>query len=228
MDNGKLVALDDPAGARRDVPVEMPSGKCESLGVEMRLEEGGEAAGVDFFFDPEDGMTLRVPRGGVRGNAAKAWAALAGRLALLSAVGVTLGTLFSMPVASFLAVALLVVLHFAPLLDEASRVDRATFTRSLLSAMAGGHGHGGEEEEPAPGGWRNAMANGAFWVYRGTAWALRPFLADKATEELCAAEWIDPGTVARQAAWRIVALPAALGVLGACVLRRREWGGVRR
>jgi hypothetical protein len=57
---------------------------------------------------------------------------------------------------------------------------------------------------------------------------LRPFLADKTEEKLCAAEWIEPGEVARQAVWRVVVLPGVLGALGALVLRRREWGGVRR
>ena len=61
--------------------------------------------GAALFFDPTDGFVLRRPAGTFAGNYLRALAQLYLRLALFAAIGVTLGTLFSLPVATFLTLA---------------------------------------------------------------------------------------------------------------------------
>jgi len=233
LGDGRRIALDAPAGVRRDVLLDWPEESGDVLEATLRLADDPETAGVDFHFDPADGVIVRIPRGGVAANAAKAWLACAGRLALLAAVGVTLGTAFSMPVASFLALALLLLLQCGDLLDEAASVDRRAFVGSLLAVMDGAHSHGGGDAADgaaaaAEGGWRVQLATGIYGVYRATAWGLQPFLADRSAEQFRTAEWIEPRALARRLAWQWAVLPAALGAAGAWILRRREWGGPGR
>ncbi|MBR6021995.1 MAG: hypothetical protein IK066_06195, partial [Kiritimatiellae bacterium] len=217
---GRTALLEGPAGAREETRLDWSGGGELVLAARLAEDEG-----ADFWFDPEDGMLLRVPKGGAWGNAAKAVASWAGRLALLAAVGTTLGTLFSMPVASFLAVALLALVQCGDLLEEASGVDRDAFVRSLTAVMGGGgHSHGGEESAAPPGPWAERGAAAVYYLYKGTGWVLKPLTGDHSARQLCEGEWIPPGETARGLGWRLAALPALLGAIGTWVLRRREWG----
>ena len=224
LGDGRTVRMEGPAGVRRETRL-----ASNGNGVMTVVARLAEDEGVDFWFDPEEGLELRVPRGSLWGNAAKAVASWGGRLALLAAVGATLGTLFSMPVASFLAVALLALVQCGDLLEEAAGVDRETFVASLTSVMGGGgHTHGaadGHGATAAPAGpWAVRGASAVYWLYRGTGWVLHPLTADRSARQLCEGEWIPPHETWKGLGLRLLALPALLGAAGAWVLRRREWG----
>ncbi|MCS6772390.1 MAG: ABC transporter permease [Kiritimatiellae bacterium] len=72
-----------------------------------------DSSNQTLIFDPADGIRVLLPAGGFYGNCARAFVMLLTRLAFLSAVGVTSGALFSVPVALFMAVAFLLSVQLA-------------------------------------------------------------------------------------------------------------------
>ena len=79
-----------------DIPAEAPG----PIAITFHNPGGHDAT---LFFDPADGLVLRFARSSFSANYLRALATLFLRLALFAAIGTTLGTLFSMPVAAFLS-----------------------------------------------------------------------------------------------------------------------------
>ena len=175
-----------------------------------------------LFFDPEAGLVLREPRGTFAGNYLRALAQLFFRLALFAAIGVTLGTLFSMPVATFLTLVLIVILQLSGFVSAAAQVDRATFVANVAPFGADAHAHGAEKPAP-PSLAARAAATVLFYAYRGTYLALRPLLDNRTIDDLSSGTFIPPGTVARDLLRQALLLPFFLALLSTAVLRRREW-----
>ena len=176
-----------------------------------------------LFFDPAEGLVLRRPAGTFAGNYLRALGHLYLRLALFAAIGVTLGTLFSMPVATFLALVLILVLQLSGFVSAAARVDRATFVRNVAPFGAAAHAHGDAAEPAAPSLAARATATALFYAYRGTYLALRPLLDDRTLDDLSAGTFLPPRDFLRAFLQQGVALPLLLALLSAAVLRRREW-----
>jgi ABC-type transport system involved in multi-copper enzyme maturation permease subunit len=91
---------------------------------------------------PAEGRGWRRPAGTFAGNYLRALAQLYLRLALFAAVGVALGTLFSMPVATFLTLVLILVLQLSGFIVAAAQVDRATFVKNVAPFGRNAHVHG--------------------------------------------------------------------------------------
>jgi hypothetical protein len=72
-----------------------------------------EPSHVTLVFDPKDGMRVLLPSGEFYTNYARAVLMLLFRLGFISALGVTVGALFSSPVALFMGVALLAAAQLA-------------------------------------------------------------------------------------------------------------------
>lgn len=181
--------------------------------------------GATVFFDPADGLVLRRPVGTFAGNYLRALAQLYLRLALFAAIGVTLGTLFSMPVATFLTLVLILVLQLSGFISAAAQVDRATFVANVAPFGASGHAHGGDAAAPPSGPSLAARATATvlFYAYRGTYLTLRPLLEDRTLEALSTGTYLPPRDLLRNALQQGLVLPALLAFLSAAVLRRREW-----
>ncbi len=176
-----------------------------------------------LFFDPADGLVLRRARGTFAANYLRTLAALYLRLALFAAIGVTLGTLFSLPVATFLTLVLLLILQLSGFVSAAAQVDRETFVANVAPFGADGHSHGPAPAPPAPSLAARATATVLFYAYRATYLALRPLLENHAIDDLSAATRIPPRHLLRDLAQQGLLLPAALALLSTAVLRRREW-----
>jgi hypothetical protein len=178
-----------------------------------------------LFFDPADGLVLRQPRGTFAGNYLRALGQLYLRLALFAAIGVTLGTLFSMPVAAFLALVLILILQLSGFVSAAAQVDRATFVANVAPFGDAAHAHGesGAPAEAAPSLAARAAAIVLFYTYRGTYLALRPLLEDRTLDDLSAGTRIPPRELLRNALQQGLGLPFILAILSAAVLRKREW-----
>ncbi|MGD9612193.1 MAG: ABC transporter permease [Kiritimatiellia bacterium] len=178
------------------------------------------AHGATLFFDPAEGLVLRRPAGTFAGNYLRALALLYLRLALFAAIGVTLGTLFSMPVATFLTLVLILVLQLSGFISAAAQVDRETFIASVAPFGQGGHDHGGGTP---PSRVARAAAAGLFYAYRATYLTLRPLLDDHTLDDLATGTFLPPRAVARNVAQQFVLLPLLLGLLSTAVLKQREW-----
>ena len=177
-----------------------------------------------LFFEPSGGLVLRRPAGTFLGNYLRALAALYLRLALFAAIGTTLGTLFSLPVATFLSLVLLLIILLSGFISAAAQVDRETFVANVAPFGAGGHHHGNDSAPlPAPSLAARATANVLFAVYRTTFLALRPLLEDRTLDDLSAGTFIPPRILARALLHQAFLLPFLLALLSTAVLRHREW-----
>ena len=180
--------------------------------------------GAALFFDPADGLVLRRPVGSFAGNYLRALAQLYLRLALFAAIGVTLGTLFSMPVATFLTLVLILILQLSGFISAAAQVDRATFVQNVAPFGAAAHSHGeGTPAVPAPSFAARAAATVLFYAYRATYLTLRPLLEDRTLDALSTGTYLPPRDLLRNALQQGLVLPLLLAALSAAVLRKREW-----
>ncbi len=184
-----------------------------------------------LFFDPGDGLVLRFPRGTFAANYLRALSQIFLRLALFAAIGVTLGTLFSMPVATFLSLVLILLMQLSGFVSAAAQVDRESFVATVARFGSGGHSHGPDEphddtcDHPDHGPSRAARATATFlfYVYRGTWLTLRPLLEHHAIDDLANANRIPPRAVLRDTLQQGLILPAALALFSTLVLKQREW-----
>ncbi len=180
------------------------------------------AHGATLFFDPANGLVLRRPAGTFIGNYFRALALVYLRLALFAAIGVTLGTLFSMPVATFLTLVLILILQLSGFISAAAQVDRATFVANVAPFGREAHAHDGAAP-PAPSRLARATANVLFYTYRGTWFALRPLLGDRTLDDLSTGVYLPGRQVGRALLQQGVVLPLLLALLSTAVLKKREW-----
>lgn len=177
-----------------------------------------------LFFDPADGLVLRFPNGTFTANYLRALASLFLRLALFAAIGTTLGTLFSMPVATFLSLVLILVLQLSGFIRDAAQVERQAFVANVAPFGQDHHSHDGDTEADAPpSAIARAVATAFYYAYRGTWLALRPLIDYRAVDDLAAAKYIPPRAVARDLLLQGLLFPAVLALLSTAVLRQREW-----
>lgn len=180
--------------------------------------------GATLFFDPAGGLVLRRPAGTFAGNYLRALAMLYLRLALFAAIGVTLGTFFSMPVAAFLATVLVLVLQLSGFISAAAQVDRDVFVANVAPFGASAHDHGGDAAPAAPPSLAaRAAATVLFYAYRGTWHALRPLLDDRTLDDLSTGTCIPPRAVLLALLRQGLLWPLALAFCSTAVLRKREW-----
>ena len=182
-----------------------------------------------LFFDPAEGALLRVRSGTFAANLLRAALLLYGRMALLAAIGLTLGTLFSMPVATFAAFVLLILLQLSGFIGNVATTDRAVFVANVAPFGADHHhddtteSTAAPDDDPEPSPFARAAATALYVVYRGTWFLLRPLLEDTTIDRLATATAIPSREVALALLRQLLLLPLLLGLLSAAVLRTREW-----
>ena len=148
---------DEPRRVVRDISIRPISRQSFSLppetlggGRTLRLSfENLDPAGQSILFDPEGGLELMVRRGGLLGNMGRALWAWFGQLAFISAIGLSAGSLFSMPVASFAAITLVGLIRMGGFVSNITEqgsiffsLDQATFSQALLEKSLRGIFHG--------------------------------------------------------------------------------------
>ncbi|MDR0994158.1 MAG: ABC transporter permease subunit [Verrucomicrobiota bacterium] len=190
--------------------------------VDVTVLNHGEQ-GATLFFEPVDGLVLRQPHGTFAGNYARGFFQLFLRLSLFAALGVTLGTLFTLPVATFLTLVLLLLMSLFGFVSEAAQTDRETFVEGVASFGAGSHSHGEEEVDEDPSALARGTATILYYVYRGTYLTLGPFLENTTLDRLTTATRIPPGEIGRNLLQQGLLLPLLLGLASTFILRRREW-----
>jgi hypothetical protein len=174
-----------------------------------------------LFFDPADGLVLRRPAGTFAGNYLRALAQLYLRLALFAAIGVTLGTLFSMPVATFLTLVLILILQLSGFVSAAAQVDRETFVANVAPFGADAHSHGDGRDPVAipPSPLARGTATALYYAYRGTYLALRPLLDDRTLDDLSTGTHLPPAALLRNTLQQGLLLPLLLALLSTAVLQ---------
>lgn len=182
------------------VPDELLAG--ESLTVQVSSPTDAQ---MTVVFDPRDGVVALVPAGGIAVNAAKAVGILLARLALLAAIGVAAGALFSMPVASVVGLLGVILLQFTG------------YVESLASADILVPWHAGSE---APGFADRLL--GLF--FDGLAKLLAPLGDFDALGALAAGEHIAWSEVARAGLVHALAYAGAVLAAATALFNRRDLG----
>lgn len=193
-------------GARHSVSVParaMAGSDRVTLTFENRDEHGAIAV-----FDPKDGVRLMVRAGGHIGNHVRGLLIIWFQIALLAAIGVTAGSMFSFPVAAFLSMAVALVTRMS------TYVARMASPDSMFFETAG----------PMPA-WQAAVER----IWRGffvvMNWVLAPARGADVLGRLSSGEWIGWGEVGAAAALNLLLGCGGLALLSCAILRRRELGG---
>jgi ABC-type transport system involved in multi-copper enzyme maturation permease subunit len=190
--------------------IEMPGSALAGLSAVEIAFENRDPAGAALYFDPDDGLRLLVHRGGFLGNYVRALLTMLLQAALLAAIGLTAGSLLSMPVASFAALAVVLATRLSGAVAGMARDGPAIF----LSI--------GEKE-----GWALAADR----VYRGyfiaLQWLTAPLRGTDALDRLSTGQLVGWGEVARMGLSDVVIGCGLFAILGAWLFRRRELGAAQ-
>jgi hypothetical protein len=162
-------------------------------------------APLTLIFGPEKALEVLVPVGGWLPNFVRALLISACLLALIAALGVTAGSLFSMPVAAFAVFQVLIMLSTAGM-------THAIATREVsLASLLPGH--------ITPPGWLDQIM---IWFYRLMELLMTPLRNDDPLALVATGEWVSWLMVAQTFFKQIIMASGLLLLLAVAALRRRE------
>ena len=166
--------------------------------------ENLSASPIIVSFDPEDGLKLYSYSGSFESNLARALLAILFRLAFLAALGVTAGSLFSMPVASFVAICCLLMMELSGYIQSIAGQDIILHTHP-------GAAHG-------PTIWDHFF--GA--VFKAFSVVVGPLLGPDPLELLTTGQLITWAWLGSTFLVQVVVYGGALMLISAWVLNKRE------
>ncbi len=161
---------------------------------------------VSVLFEPEDGLILYTYAGGFAGNLVRALLIQLMQLGLLAAVGVTAGSLFSLPVAAFVSLFVILMLATAPYV-------RGLAEREVFVAIT-------EEPSLAARAVDAALAYSFQLMYQ----TLAPLRDMQPFEDLSVGRHVPWSGVVRVFSIRILLYSGLIGFLGSLLFMRREIG----
>ncbi|MCL1909935.1 MAG: hypothetical protein FWG05_03260 [Kiritimatiellaeota bacterium] len=185
---------------------EIPAGSLAGGRFSVVYSNAGGEDGVSALVRHNESMIAGVGGGGVVRNLALCAAILLTLLSALAGIGVSLGAMFSFPVAAFTGAA---VVFTAFVVSGGAEDDALDF----------GHSHGGDAEHSRV---IEAFVDFSVRASRVVASANKPFIEANAFDRLGDGVLIDARMVWASAARTGAGLPLAFGVLAALALRRRE------
>lgn len=160
---------------------------------------------LTLIFDVDHAPRLLVPAGGFAGNFVRALLLLWVRLAFLSAIGLTAGSLFSMPVATFFALYAVVLLQAGGYVESLSQQRILVPWRDVAAA-------------PTPGLLDDLLRG----FYQFLSVLLQPLRDPDPLSRLAAGELIDWLWVGRVFLMKVIVYSGALALVAGAVLNRRE------
>ncbi len=190
---------------RLDIPVDsLQAG--ERISLTFRIRRGEEEALHYVTFHPNHPVELLIPTGGFGGNLVRALLIVFCRVALLAALGVTVGTVFTFPVAVFVSTSMIVA---------------TLFTQFFVFSTAPGrpsdhHHHHGAPETPA---WIEKVGED---LANGMQFAVVPVLHYRVRGRLAEGVAIPWSEVYEAAGFLIFVYGGVLCALACETLRRRE------
>lgn len=161
---------------------------------------------VSVLFEPDGGLILYSVAGGFAGNLARALLILLVQLALLAAVGVTAGSLFSLPVAGFVAIFVIILLLLSPYV-------RGLAEREVFLAFT-----------DSPSRVSVAVDHVLSLLFRTLHHALAPLREVQPLDDLGVGRCIAWRAVGQVFAVQLLLYGALIGALGSLLFARREVG----
>lgn len=192
-----------------DVTLTIPAGALsgEAVAHVVFQNTGDPESGVSVLVSHFESMQMLVRDGGVSRNLAKCSLAMFSLLALLGAIGVSCGALFSFPVAAFAGTAVVLMMF----LGSSGMVEEG---------VGHSHSHGGEDSTPSA--LSQTMDAFSKRLSAGVSAVIQPFSDTEALDRLGDSIYIEPPKVFRALLLTGCLFPLILGLLGALALRRRE------
>lgn len=187
-----------------DVPLRFasPPGDDPS-GLHLEIEKSSPDGAPAILIQPRRGISLLVKAGTLGANMVRAYAVLLSTLALLSALGVALGSVFSLPVAVFSAV--------------------CTVIAALSSDWVVRDGYVFDvEPEELHGVAQRVEYHVSLAVTGAMSFVSRSALDTSPLTHLSSSEWIPRGELGRALLANCVVVPAALFAAFSILLSRRE------
>ncbi len=210
-------------GVTHDIPMDPPRQRDMLIPLPEALLQAGDDVRITFtntgtegaralVLAPEDPVSLLVSESSFGGNLWRALVVVLCQLALLAALGLTAGALFSFPVAAFVVIASLLAALCSHYFVFASAPEQAVEHHH-------GHSHG-ETETPS-------LADRAGEaLLRGVQTIVSPVTGRSPLGLLAGGLLISWALLARTVFVFIVLYSGALGLVGALVLSRREIAGL--
>lgn len=158
------------------------------------------------FFRTRDGVLLYRAAGGFGPNLFRALALLAGLLALLAALGVSAGSLFSLPVACYATAMILVLQAFSGTLERV--LEEGT-------TLNPNREHGAVMQ---------SVDRASMVAYRGMHALIRPLDVDRPLDRVSRGVLVSAGEVGRTAGFRMLPGLAVISLIGIGLFSRRETG----
>ena len=158
------------------------------------------------FFRPETGIVLYQPHGAFAPNLFRALLLLAGLLSLLAALGVSAGSLFSLPVACYATAMTLIMRGFGDTVDQALR-EGTTLSRSPDQSLL-----------------LRAFNTFNHWVYRFVDLILKPLDINRPLDRVASGVLISGGEVLHTLFFRMTPVLLLIALAGILLFHQRETG----
>jgi hypothetical protein len=195
--------LDDFSTRLFEIPVEAAPFRNDTR-FTLTLEHGGGAETGPLLIQPRQGLDLLIPRSPLPFNLMRAAALHFSLLALFAALSITLGTLFSLPVAAFCATGILLA--------------------TLISVfVAGDVDAAPEPEDTARHPFKRLITQVALRTTQSLTALASPALEPNPLRQLAAAEQIPLRDLWRSLLFNTLLLPAGCGLVAGWALQRREF-----
>jgi hypothetical protein len=197
------IAADHPAQGQHSLTV--PGTALAGEGALLVEYANVNQEGLSLLFDTQTGLTMLVPVGGWLSNYLRALLISDCLLALVAALSITAGSLFSLPVAAFVVFQLLIMFSTAGMIHSLATRE-AGFVAALPDMVR-------------TTGWLSEAVSG---FYRGLEVLIMPMQNDDPLAMVATGEWIAWPVVAWTFAKQIVVTSGLLLLVAVAALRRRE------
>ncbi|OGV69612.1 MAG: hypothetical protein A2269_06360 [Lentisphaerae bacterium RIFOXYA12_FULL_60_10] len=201
---GSIPVDEKPEGVHRlDIPA---SARSSSTPWVLTFDNETRDKSNTVVFDFNRGIELLIEDGTMGANLFRGLWIILAQLALLTAVGITVSTGFSMPVTSFITTALLCIC----LLSRWAADDS-------LTVSGDHHGTSSPPPEIVP-----ILTETGEWIINRVAHATNPLFAVSPSNRLADGIRITWAETGHSTLWMLLIYPAILAAIGHIILRRRE------
>jgi len=161
---------------------------------------------LTMVFAPADGVQLLVYDSSFAANFSRSLLVMLGELAFLGALAVTMGSLFSLPVAA------LTTAYAVMLMNIGSYLQTLTQETFIIGSAT------------APGATPGLLDLGIHFLYVGLFWMTKPFQTASPLEPLAVGELVSWWWVGGVWWWQVVVAGGILAAAGTWIFNRRELG----
>ncbi|HMP90259.1 MAG TPA: hypothetical protein PJ991_08650 [Kiritimatiellia bacterium] len=164
-----------------------------------------DQAGATMLFDFDKGLLLLTPEGSFAGNYTRAALILFGQLAFFTALGITAGCLFSLPVAAFTSIFLLIMIHMGSYIQGIAMTEITWPWQATLESEATT--------------WFTIVVT---LIFRGMAFVMSPLVHESALNSVSTGRIVDIWWTVRGFLLQGVAYSVFFGWCASILLKRRE------